>query len=422
VLTAEENELLTRIGPGTRMGALMRRYWYPFAAAGEMDDRWTMRVRLLGEDLVLYKNRSGAFGLIGEFCPHRRASLAYGIPTEDGIRCPYHGWKFDAAGHCLEQPNEPADSTFKDKISTAGYPVEMLGGMFWAYLGPLPAPRIPPIDGYVVDGAIRMVGKAVVPCNWLQIMENSADPVHTEWLHGKLYEFIREKDHTQVAISKHHLKIRFEEFPYGLYKQRLLEGQTEDADDWTVGHPILFPFTLANGNASPVWRNYAYQIRVPVDDETTLHLWYNALVPPDGAEVPPHLFERTWIYDTPYRDADGEFTLEMVDSQDIMAWMTQGAIARRDLERLGTTDSGVILLRKMVMRELEKVERGEDPMGTVRDPALAVIDLPMEKNKMHYSDGFESLARRTRIKFCPILDELIAVFAPKNPDRPEARV
>ncbi len=118
----------------------MRRYWHPVAAADQMTGRWTKRIRLLGEDLVLFKDRTGKLGLIGEFCPHRRASLAYGIPTEDGIRCPYHGWKFDGSGRCLEQPNEPEGSNFKDKVTTAGYPVEEFAGLIWAYLGPQPAP------------------------------------------------------------------------------------------------------------------------------------------------------------------------------------------------------------------------------------------------------------------------------------------
>jgi 5,5'-dehydrodivanillate O-demethylase len=420
VLTAEENQLLTRIGPGTRMGALMRRYWQPFAAVEEFAGRWTMRVRLLGEDLVLFRDRTGKLGLIGEFCPHRRASLAYGIPTDDGIRCPYHGWKFDGTGSCLEQPNEPAGSNFKDKVSLTGYPVQELAGMLWAYLGPAPAPRITPLDGFVVPNAIRMVGKAIIPCNWLQCMENSLDPVHTEWLHGKLYEFVKEREGAKVAISRRHLKIRFQEFPYGIYKQRLLEGQTEDADDWTVGHPIVFPYILAVGNASPTARNYAYQIRIPIDDETTLHYWYNAYTPPPDAIVPPHLLEKTFFYDVPYRDESGEFDLEMVDSQDIMAWVTQGPIADRSLERLGTTDVGIIEFRKVLFRELEKIERGEDPMGIVRDPNLAMVELPMEKNKHHYTDGFEAMVRRTRIKYSPVCEDLIKVFTGPKKERTTA--
>src|SRR6201999_1653315 len=140
-------------------------------------ERWTKRVRILGEDLVLFRDRSGKLGLIAEACPHRRASFAYGIPVEDGIRCPYHGWKFDGSGRCLEQPNEPADSTFKDKIQATAYPVEELGGLVFAYLGPAPAPLLPRLDGFVAPGTIRAVGQAIVPCNWLQIMENSLDPI-----------------------------------------------------------------------------------------------------------------------------------------------------------------------------------------------------------------------------------------------------
>jgi 5,5'-dehydrodivanillate O-demethylase oxygenase subunit len=365
VVTAEENELLTRIGPGSRMGALLRRYWYPLAATGELPDRGTMRLRLLGEDVVLYRDRSAAFGLVG----------------------------------------------FKDKVVTAAYPVRELGGMLWGYLGPLPAPEIPNVDGFVVDGAIRLVGKAIVPCNWLQIMENSLDPIHTEWLHGHLSEFMREGEGVRVASSRKHERIRFVEFPYGIYKQRLLAGQSEDADDWTVGHPVLFPNILAVGNASPTWRNYSYQIRVPMDDTHTLHLWYNAYIPPAGAVAPPHLFARTWFYDVPYRDERGEFMLEYVDSQDIMAWLTQGPIADRTLERLGTTDVGILAYRQMLLRELEKIERGEDPMGVVRDPgANTIVELPLEKNKFHMSDGFEKITRRSRARFSPILEELVQVF------------
>ena len=193
MLSELENTQLTLVGRGTPMGELQRRYWHPIGAVEELKDAWTKRVRLLGEDLVLFRDRSGALGLVAEFCPHRRASLAYGIPQQNGIRCPYHGWQFDGTGACIDQPNESDGSTFKEKISTAGYPVQALGGMIFAYLGPLPAPLLPRWPGFVVDGAIRQIGQAEIPCNWLQIMENSLDPVHTEWLHGKLQEFVEEK-------------------------------------------------------------------------------------------------------------------------------------------------------------------------------------------------------------------------------------
>src|ERR1700730_2445341 len=220
MLTAEQNELLTRVGPGTPMGNLLRRYWQPIAAGAELEGRWTKKIRLLGENLVLFRDRQGRRGLIAEQCPHRRASFAHGIPTEDGIRCPYHGWEFSAEGKCLNQPNEPDNSAFRDKVTTEAYPVEELGGMLFAYLGPEPRPLLPRFDGFVADGSIRMLGRALIPINWLQAMENSLDPIHTEWLHGHTYEFVKEQEGAKVAISAHHEKIAFHEFEYGITKHR----------------------------------------------------------------------------------------------------------------------------------------------------------------------------------------------------------
>jgi 5,5'-dehydrodivanillate O-demethylase oxygenase subunit len=419
MLTEQENALLTRIGPGTSMGRLQRRYWHPIAGLEELEGRWTKRIRLLGEDLVLFKDRSGKLGLIAEFCPHRRASLAYGIPQEDGIRCPYHGWKFDGSGRCLEQPNEPEGSSFKDKIATAGYPVEVLGGMIFAYLGPQPVPLLPRWDGFVSDGAIRMIGKTIVPCNWLQIMENSADPVHTEWLHGHLQEFVEEQRGVKYAISRKHLKIGFAEFEYGMYKRRLLAGSTEESDDWKVGHPILFPNILAVGSGGGrLWKMHVYQMRVPMDDVTTLHFWYSAYEPPEGTDVPRKLLDRIPVYDVPYADERGEYILDNADGQDMMAWITQGPIAARHLEKLGSTDRGVTLYRKMLERELKKVEAGEDPIGVVRDPAVnTVITFPLERDKAHFTDGFASLIQRQQAKYSPFTADLIDVFAAYNERR-----
>jgi len=415
MLTVEENELLTRIGPGTRMGNLLRRYWHPIGAADEMNDRWTKRVRLLGEDLVLFKDRSGRFGLIAEQCPHRRASLAYGIPQADGIRCPYHGWKFNGAGQCIEQPNEPEGSSFKDKIATAAYPVGRLGGLLWAYLGPQPAPLIPHFDGLVAEGTIRLLGSAVVNCNWVQMMENSVDTVHTQWLHGKLYEFIREKDGVKVAISQHHLKIGWDEFEHGIVKRRVLVGGSEEDDDWKIGHPLLFPSTLAIGNAGANWHEYRFQFRVPMDDTHTLHLWYGAFVMPAGMTAPKHLAERVWTYDVPVKDAAGNYLLDAIYAQDIMAWETQGPIADRSREGLGTTDRGITLYRKMLFRELEAMEQGKDPKNVIRDPAdNTVINLPLERTKAHRADGFESMFRRHQGRYSPIAEEIVAIYARKE--------
>jgi 5,5'-dehydrodivanillate O-demethylase len=417
VLKPEENETLTRVGPGTPMGALLRCYWYPLAAEIEMRARWTKRVRLLGEDLVLFKDRSGGFGLIAEACPHRRASLAYGIPTKDGIRCPYHGWKFDGAGACLEQPNEPEGSTFRDKIRTAGYPVARLGGLLWGYLGALPAPLIPRLDGFVVEGTIRAFGQALIPCNWLQIMENSVDSVHTEWLHGAYAEFLREKDGVKYAGSRRSVKLGFEEVDYGIVKRRLFEGQTEDADDWKVGHPLLFPNTLAIGNKDPNWRQYSFQIRVPVDDTHTQHYWYDAFLPRPGAEIPPQLLEDICVYNIPFVDEHGEFMTNFIYAQDIMVWVQQGPIADRSREALGNTDRGVTLYRKLLQRELENVAQNRDPKCVIRDPARnGVIDIALETHMNYRKDGFASHYGRHTLRHAAIFRELEKIYDLRGKD------
>jgi 5,5'-dehydrodivanillate O-demethylase oxygenase subunit len=411
VESVENNKVLTQVGKGTPMGVLMRRYWQPMAAAEDMKNACTRRVRLLGEDLVLFKDRQGRLGLIAEQCPHRRASFAFGIPTQDGIRCPYHGWEYSAQGKCLNQPNEPDNCAFREKVATDAYPVQELGGVLFAYLGPLPAPLLPRFDGFVVEGAIRMLGRVVLPVNWLQIMENSLDPIHTEWLHGHQHEFQKEQEGIKVAISAHHLKIDFKEFEFGITKHRLLEGHSEDDDDWKVGHPIVFPNMLAVGNGDEKSRYYAFQIRVPVDDTHTLHLWYTAYMPPQGAVVPPHLLEKVHTYEVPYQDAQGNYIMDNVDGQDMMAWISQGAIADRSKENLASTDRGVALYRRTLRRELKKIEQGLDPMALVRDPVRNVrIDLPNEKKKHHNSDGFTNFMMRTHARFSPIAPDLSKIF------------
>lgn len=411
MLTAEENELLTRVGPGTPMGELLRRYWHPVAMSEQMEGRWTKRVRILGEDLVLFRDRSGTLGLIGEACPHRRASLAYGIPTEDGIRCPYHGWKFDGSGRCLEQPNEPDGSSFKDKVGTAGYPVQEFAGMIWGYLGPLPAPLIPRLDGFVVEPAIRTVAVTRINCNWLQIMENTVDPVHTEWLHGTFYEFVGEKENLKVAYSGHHEKIAFDEAEYGIIKRRLMVGQSEDAADWRVGHPLIFPNILGLSSFDNDWHTYSFHVRVPIDDETTEHYWYNVYLFPDLAELPADLAGRCPAYELPARRADGEYDLMYVYAQDVMAWETQGRIAQRQLERLGASDRGVTMLRNMLKRELKKVAEGRDPMWVLRDPAKnEFIELPHELRKGVNSKGFEDVVMRNMVGATPMGRRVVDVY------------
>jgi 5,5'-dehydrodivanillate O-demethylase len=261
---------------------------------------------------------------------------------------------------------------------------------------------------------VRLLGTAIIPCNWLQIMENSVDSIHTEWLHGAFYEWVRTSRGApeSVAISKHHVKIGFDEFPYGIIKRRVLDGHTEDDDDWKVGHPLVFPNALANGGASDNWREYRFQFRVPVDDTNTLHLWYTAYIPPYGRTAPAHLRDRVHVYDVPFKDEAGNFLIETIHGQDIMAWVTQGPIADRTREALNSTDRGITMYRRMLQRELELHESGGDPKMVIRKPEDDVlIQIPLERMKAHRADGFECIYRRHQVSYSDVFEDIVRLYA-----------
>ena len=408
MLSAEKNERLTRVGRGTPMGELLRRYWWP-VATHDMATRTPVKRRLLGEDLVLYRDGSGTVGLLAEQCPHRRAALWLGCAEEVGLRCGYHGWRFDADGRCLEQPGEPADSTFKDRIRATAYPVQELGGLVFAYLGPRtpdqPAPELPRYDLFVWDDAWRDIGHAELPCNFVQIMENSVDPYHVEWLHGRYGSFLRGE--SLPVVTKKHVKVAFEVFEHGILKRRVLEGHTEDDDDWKIGHPLVFPHMLRVGAAGLA----TFQIRVPIDDENTWHVWYQTYRPEGGA--PPQ--GPIPVYEVPLTDEKGEWLRDYVDGQDIVAWITQGRISDRSREHLGRSDLGVILLRKLYAQQMERVARGEDPLCIYR-ARHDVIDLPMERDKFGSAVEFRQMwTRESSIRYSPIRAEISRLFGDPVP-------
>ncbi len=173
---------------GTPMGELLRRYWHPIAAVTEFEDKSTKQVRLLGEDLVLYKDRSGTYGLLGLHCPHRRADLSYGFVEECGLRCSYHGWAFDEKGNCISAAlrghRQLATRDFATQIKQPAYPVEEMAGLLFAYLGPQPAPLLPDWELFTYKNGFAQIVLAPLDCNWLQAAENNIDPVHFEWLHN----------------------------------------------------------------------------------------------------------------------------------------------------------------------------------------------------------------------------------------------
>ena len=383
MLSILENETLTRVGKSTPMGELMRRYWHPVAAAAELDDRPTKAVRLLGEDLVLYKDRSGTLGLIDRVCPHRRVDLSYGIPEEHGLRCMYHGWLYDETGQCTEQPFEETvhpDGRFKEKVRIAAYPVEVAAGLVFAYLGPQPAPFLPRWEPLTWQNAVRDIAIAHLPCSWLQCQENSLDPVHVEWMHAYFGRYTQQgsgwSGPTALLELPKHEKIGFDEFDHGIVKRRVFKGYTEEDDDWKHGHPVFFPNILMVGSEVSV----TFQWRVPVDDEHTYHVslytWRGAPGSPTPAQdVVPYR-------EVSLKDEQGRWVVDLVFNQDYMAWATQGPIARRDKEKLGASDLGLIMFRKQLQREVAIVADGGEPMNVFRDPERAAcVQAPLEQVK-----------------------------------------
>jgi 5,5'-dehydrodivanillate O-demethylase oxygenase subunit len=374
MLSEAKNKLLTQVGAGTPMGDLLRRYWHPVGAVSELARTPIKPVRILGEDLVLYRDLGGRYGLIDRHCAHRRADMAYGFVEQCGLRCHYHGWVYDESGKCIEQPYDDIanpSARLKDKVRTKAYPVEAHAGLIWAYLGPPPAPLVPNWEPFTWKNGFVQIVFAEVPCNWFQAQENSIDPVHFEWAH--MNWSVRLKGHTGPYSPKH-LKVDFEEFAYGFQYKRLRENMREDDPLWTVGRVCLWPNILFLGDH--------FEWRVPIDDENMLSVtWAFSRVP---KECEPFVQGEIPAWHGPVKDPrTGRWIDNHVMNQDFIAWAGQGRIADRTRETLAASDRGVALLRQRFFAELEAVATGAEPKATIRDPeANRCVGLPIAGRKM----------------------------------------
>lgn len=400
--TKEENDELTQVGPGTPMGDVLRHYWYPVAFVRELDEFPVKQVRLLGEEWAVFRTPSGEYGIVDERCPHRGASLVYGIVEEGGLRCGYHGWKFDTGGQCVDILAEPDSSPrFRAGCGVRSGSAQALGGMVWVNVGAGPTPELPRYEAYVMNG-YRDIGHSMLPCNWLQIMENAVDPYHVEALHGNYFEFIARQQGTPMPESfraNKHEKVAFDRFEHGIIKRRLLEGQSEDSDDWKIGHPLVFPYKMwVGGNGV-----YQMQIRVPVDDTHTWVLFYTVHAP-DSMEMVDGLpvvdYEYEWL------DDEGRHIVDYIEGQDVMAWVTQGPVADRVNEKLTKSDVGVIACRRMFKEALDAVRRGEDPVAVMREPH-DVIKLPLERSKFGRGAQFAiDWINNGSMRYSPIAEDM----------------
>jgi phenylpropionate dioxygenase-like ring-hydroxylating dioxygenase large terminal subunit len=356
---------LTEVGRGTPMGELLRRYWHPVGMTADASDT-PRQIRVLGEDLILFRDKTGRAGLVYPHCAHRGASLLYGKVEERGIRCCYHGWLFDAQGHCLEQPCEPEGGRARDKVRQPWYAVEERYGLVWAYMGPpTKKPVLPRYECLETldegefletdDHSIGGGGPRIIPCNWLQHYENLVDPFHVVVLHSSFSgtQFVEQMavmpqvtwDTTELSVRT--LSIR--KLPDGKTLRRISEA----------GLPTLR--VIPSPRMGRYGRVESLGWVLPIDDHS-FRIYVAGRVREAGElfRMRSRLNGKLWEELTPqeHRDFPGDYE----------AQVSQGAIAHHSEEHLATSDRGIVMLRRLLQVQLEAVKAGRDPAGVSFDP------------------------------------------------------
>ena len=346
-----EDEELTHVGPGTPAGEYFRRFWLPVALTEDLGDL-PLRIRILTEDLVIFRDLSGATGLLQLHCSHRGTSLEFGQICQHGIRCCYHGWLFDVDGKVLDTPGEPPDSTYKDRLYHGAYPTRELKGMIFAYMGPeAKEPPFTILDTFDVPGMQLLTReKNVFHCNWLQVEDNIMDPVHTTFLHSLStgVQFTEAFDNLP--------QMDFMESPIGMV---YIATRRVGDKVWVRMNDSLLPtphqFNRNEEDASevhPFWPAQTTEWSVPIDDRNTLQMAFKRI--PEGQEPRRSVF----FGQTPDRPYEERQRIP----GDYDAMVGQRPIAVHDLEHLGATDRGVIMLRKLIRDDIRAVQAGGDPV------------------------------------------------------------
>ena len=372
MLTREENERLTRTGRGTPMGELMRRYWIPalFSEHLPAPDCAPVRVKLMGEKLVAFRDTDGRVGLLGEACPHRTASLFFGRNEECGLRCVYHGWKFDVEGNCVDMPSEPEGSNFKTKVKATAYPCIEKGGVVWAYMGAADKkPEFPLLEWTGLPADRVFVTRHIQECNWLQGVEGGFDTSHLAFLHkGTESEAARPPQSYTVVNTDYG-------FAAGSGGGRIVDGQKQ-----YTGSLFVMPFHKLI--ATHPWGAHVW---APIDDESTMlySIYYTPDRPlndedmrrarnfehihPENVAGSDHAVRNKgndYLIDRSLQASGKSFTgIYGVGVQDCGIQESMGPIADRTVEHLGVSDTAIIKLRKYLLDVLAAADKGEEPPG-----------------------------------------------------------
>ncbi len=365
-LSKEENDMLTQVGPGKPAGELLRRYWQPIGFANELQDK-PKKKRILGEDVVLFKDEYGKFGVLALRCMHRGTSLEFGHIESGGLRCCYHGWLYDVDGKVLETPGEGPASTFKERVRQPSYQVQELGGVLFVYMGPEPVPLLPRYDVLARQDGQRAMRARIVNCNYFQMIENSVDQNHLKWLHRGFTTPTWEDGEINPQIFDHGV--------LNTYTRRV------SGKNWAHVNFFVMPTINKTGNVEeghPTEHTASSSCevmrwRVPIDDTSTIHYTVEFATEVDGKITSKLMKDRSaeGVQDTVFGKYrwDDELGWLAREDQDRAAQESQGVIFDRTTEHLVTTDKGVILLRKIYKDGIEAIKQGRDPLGIVRDPA-----------------------------------------------------
>lgn len=364
----EPDPVLTRVGPGTPCGELMRRYWQPVCLSADLKDL-PKPVRILGEDLIAFRDGQGRTGLLFFRCSHRGTSLEYGRVEERGIRCCYHGWLYDVEGTVLEMPLEPASNSFLKKIQHPCYPIREFGGLVFAYMGPLDKmPEFPIYDVWRKEGG-QLKGRmgprvgGPVNCNWLQAEENLMDALHTFWLHT-LHSGPQFPSQTYGVNPD---ELRYEETDMGM--RFVLARKLENGKWWDLIWEMIMPLNvhLVYTDEPKTERARAVSYCVPIDDTHQLGAsvrWF-----PDGEQE--MLSGREQLAPGGRKNTSYEYTQRHPDDKEAVEG--QGPIALHSLEHLVSSDKGVRMFRGILKNAIQAALQGEDPKGILRDPAKAAF-------------------------------------------------
>jgi phthalate 4,5-dioxygenase oxygenase subunit len=402
VLSKEDTELLCRVGRGTPMGELMRQYWMPVLYTWEIEsDGAPQRVRVLGEDLIAFRDSDGNPGFVAENCPHRGASLFFGRNEEAGLRCVYHGWKFDTSGACVDMPNEPPESNFKAKVRVNAYAGADFGGMTWVYMGPNQdaPPPVPRFEwGLVPDGQRKHSHKVMYECNWMQALEGEFDTTHVYFLHARLNP---EGSPTYGAyVEDKAAKLEVVDTDYGvMYAGRRVEDVGGEEQIYYRTTQFLFPiYGMFPGGSDD--GTVPLSIYLPVDDEHTIHMgvfWHPSTpYPGDGrpdftapkesgelirgvGPMKPEQHGRPYSRWWPVLNKENEWGMRRdiqksenftgiagIRLQDHAVITSMGAIMDRTREHLGTADAAIIRVRRRLIAAAKALrDEGTIPPGAV---------------------------------------------------------